>query len=355
MFTPFSPATRVNVAVVALGDTARLRAALAALVEHESIHPFTVTCVVNPAEPTDQPIAGLPDGMHILQPTANLGWAGGLHAARRETEADFMAWVQEDMVVDAGWLDALMDAASAHPTAGMFGAVGVDADGHSVGINAGEAVPFDDVARWNESDRTATELPDAPADYDWVTSKGSLTRLAAWDELGGPDPRYFPLNHVDKDFCTHLRAHGWSIVLVPGATFAHEGSASSPGFFRQYLAGWQEPRFNARWAPAVEQLATTRGPVPHPCSDWRDARGGEIELAIAVESSRLLVPFARAAADRIRESVRDESAELAGARTALQRALTERDAARHEVESLRASTSWAVTRPFRALSRMLRR
>jgi GT2 family glycosyltransferase len=331
VFMPFSPATRINIAVVALGDTGRLRTALAALVEHQSVHPFTVTCVINPAAAVDQPIEGLPPGIHVLRPTANLGWAGGLHAARRDTEAEFLAWVQEDMAVNDGWLDALVDAAIAHPGGGMFGATGVDADGHPVSINAGDAVPFDDVGRWNQSDRTATELADVPAEYDWVTSKGSLTRLTAWDELGGPDPRYFPLNHVDKDFCTHLRAHGWSNMLVPDATFSHEGSASSPSFFREYLSGWQEPRFNARWASVVEQLAATGGPVPHDCSDWRQAKGGAIELAIAIESSRLLVPFARAAA----EALRRDGAELAEARAALDRALAERDAARHEAESLR--------------------
>lgn len=330
VFTPFSPTTPVNIAVVALGDTPRLRAALAALVAHESSHPFTVTCVINPAGAVDEPIDGLPAGVHLVRPAANLGWSGGLHAARRSTDAEFLAWVQEDMVVDPGWLDAMMDAALANPDAGMFGAVGVDAHGRAVPVNAGAAVPFGDVGRWNQTDRTATELPDLPTGYDWVTSKGSLTRLVAWDELGGLDPRYFPLNHADKDFCTHLRAHGWKVVLVPHATFHHEGSTSAPGFFREYLAGWQEPRFNARWAPVVEQLATTAGPVPHPCAEWRDAEGGPVELAIAIEASRLLVPFARAAARR------DASAELVAVRAALNRALAERDAARFELETVRS-------------------
>jgi GT2 family glycosyltransferase len=344
VFMPFSPATRINLAVVALGDTPRLRASLASLVTHQSVHAFTVTCVINPAEAIDRPIEGIPEGIHVLRPAANLGWAGGLHAARRDTDAEFLGWVQEDMVVNPGWLDAHLDAAEAHPEGGLFGAVTVGADGTTASINAGDAVPFDDVAHWNDSDRTATELADVPREYDWVTSKGALTRLAAWDELGGLDPRYFPLNHADKDFCTHLRAHGWKNLLVPNATLRHEGSTSSPSFFREYLAGWQEPRFNARWSSVVEQLTTTEGPVAHQCGDWRDVEGGQVELAIAIESSRLLVPFARAAAERGRRN------ELA----ALERGLAERDAARQETENLLTSTSWAVTRPLRAIGRWMR-
>jgi hypothetical protein len=76
---------------------------------------------------------------------------------------------------------------------------------------------------------------------------------------------------------------------------------------------------------------TAEGPVPHPCAEWRDAEGGPVELAIAIESSRLVVPFARAAARR------NGDAELVAARAALHRALAERDAARYEVEVLRTS------------------
>ena len=166
VFLAFSPAVRINVAVVALGDTPRLRACLAALVAHQSSHEFTVTCVINPAQPVDQPIDGLPAGVHVLRPAANLGWSGGLHAARRETDGDFLAWVQEDMVINAGWLDALMAAAADHPRGGIFGAVGVDAEGHAVPINAGDAIPA-------ETSAAGTSPIEPPR--SWPTCRRSTT------------------------------------------------------------------------------------------------------------------------------------------------------------------------------------
>ena len=92
---------------------------------------------------------------------------------------------------------------------------------------------------------------------DWVTSKGCLTRTAAFDEVGGPDPRLWPLNHVDKDYCTHLRCHGWDVALVPDARLRHHGSQSSPSAFREFLGEWRDAWFDERWAGAVGALAGT--------------------------------------------------------------------------------------------------
>ena len=148
----------------------------------------------------------------------NLGWSGGLHRARALTDAELLVWVQDDMVPEPGWLDALVDAADAHPKIGGFGSVRVDAEGRPVPPNAGSATPHDAVELWNDTDST-TEWPASEVTtHDWVTSTGFLTRAAAWDELGGTDPRFWPVTHGDKDYCTHLRCHGWDVALVSRGT-----------------------------------------------------------------------------------------------------------------------------------------
>ena len=75
--------------------------------------------------------------------------------------------------------------------------------------------------------------PDVYATLHWVTSKGMFVRTAAWDDVGGPDPRTYPLGRVDMQFCTHVRAHGWTVALVPTATITHEGGRSAPGLLRR--------------------------------------------------------------------------------------------------------------------------
>ena len=275
MFVAFDRDVRVSLGVVTLGTPDRLRGCLDALRTHVSRHDFTVAVVVNAdtADGAPPPAVDAPEGVLVDPVAVNLGWAGGLHRSRALTDAELLVWVQDDMVPEPRWLDALVEAADAHPRVGVFGSVRVDERGPVLLHNAGPATPFDAVELWNDADRTIEELPSGVTAYDWVTSKGLLTRTSVFDEVSGPDPRLWPLNHVDKEYCTHVRAHGWDVALVPDARLTHGGGLSAPSPFRAFLAHWREPWLNQRLSPTVAALdGHTSARVEHPCADWRETR-----------------------------------------------------------------------------------
>lgn len=284
---------RVDIQIVARGDSARLRACIESLVAHESATTFTITCVVNPVDREQPVLEGLPAAVTTLPSPMNLGWAGGLHLARAHTSAEYLVFAQDDMTVAPGWLDALLAVADRYPEAGAVGSVEVDAVTRIPnGTAGGYAVPADDIARWNETDvlRAGTYEPGTP--LDWITSKGMLTRRAAFDDVRGTDARLFPLNHVDKDYSTHLRAHGWTLVLAPDAHLFHKGHRSAPVVLRQFLAGWQEPTLNARWAETLRLLPEGAArSVPHECSPWTAGDVEAITRVVALEASVMLVPM----------------------------------------------------------------
>jgi GT2 family glycosyltransferase len=387
VFVAFDRAVRVSLAVVTLGAPDRLRGCLEALCSHASRHDFTVTVVVNADTPDGGPSeVDVPDGVLVDQVPVNLGWAGGLHRARALTDAELLVWLQDDMTPEPGWLDALVDAADAHPEIGGLAPVRVDAEGRPVPPNAGSATPHDAVERWNDTD-SRTEWPASEVSpHDWVTSTGFLTRTAAWDELGGIDPRLWPVTHGDKEYCTHLRCHGWDVALVTAARVRHTGSQSAPTAFRAFIAHWREPWFNQRWAASVTALAgRSSALVDHPCGDWRGVRLDPAATALAAEASRMLVPLARAQAIDT-EELRTHAANLEHAlaemsahaanlepmyaeasahaknlEQTLAVAQEERDRARRRARRLRrrlgrieGSSSWRLTRPMRALRDRLR-
>lgn len=387
MFLAFDRDVRVSLGVITLGTPDRLRGCLDALCTHVSRHDFTVAVVVNADSPDGAPPeVDVPEGVLVDPVPVNLGWAGGLHRARALSDAELLVWVQDDMVPEPGWLDALVDAADAHPAVGGFGAVRVDDDGRVVLHNAGRAEPAEAVERWNDTDTTPESLPTAVTAYDWVTSKGFLTRTAVFDEVGGPDPRLWPLNHVDKEYCTHLRCHGYDVALVPDARLRHGGSQSAPTEFRAFLGHWREPWVNERWATSVTALAGhSSAVVDHPCADWRSVLLDPVATASAAEASRMVVPMTRvqaAAAAELRAHaarlehalaaqttnaigleamVAESTAHAGNLEQALAVAADERDRARRRTRRLRrrlrsheSSASWRVTRPLRALGRRLR-
>lgn len=340
MIVDVESSPRVTLAVVSLGTPARLRDCIESLVHHQSKHPFAVVNVVNPAGPlTTDATWDMPDVVTVVHPAANLGWAGGLHAARRATSSEFLVWIQEDMHVLDGWLDALVDAADENQDVSAFGSRAVDEAGNPAGFSAGLASPAFAVREWNDTDTVATSVPTELFRADWITSKGLLTRVAAWDEVGGANPAMFPLNHVDKDYCTHLRAHGHSVALVPDARLVHLGSQSAPSSFRHFLLDWQEPDFNARWGGVVAALTTgAKPPVDHNCKEWfpgttqHDDPVREVIRVCGEVATTMIVAYSKWAAKDTRRQLERLD-----------------DAHRAELEGLRRSTSWRVTAPLRAV------
>jgi GT2 family glycosyltransferase len=363
VFVAFDRGVRVTLCVVTLGAPERLGRCVEALRAHESRHDFTVVVVLNSATVDGAPVeVDLPPGVLAHHEPVNLGWAGGLHRARSVTEAELLVWVQDDSRPEPGWLDALVDAADARPDAGVFGSVRVDEHGTVVVPNAGSATPYDAVQLWNDTDLTETDRQADVTTHDWVTSKGLLTRATVFDEVSGPDPRLWPLNHVDKEYCTHVRAHGWDVVLVPGARLRHAGSQSAPSSFRAFLAHWREPWLNKRLSPTVTALAgRSSAQLEHPCAEWRGPGPDPVAAAVGAEASRMLVPLARAhgmhASDLEARALHLEH-HYALAEQARAAAEEERDRARRRVRRLKrrlrtqeGSLSWRVTRPLRALRR----
>jgi GT2 family glycosyltransferase len=311
VFVAFDRDVRVSLGVVTLGTPDRLRGCLDALRTHESRHDFSVAVVVNADTPDGAPPrVDAPEGVLVDPARVNLGWSGGLHRARALTDAELFVWVQDDMVPEPGWLDALVDAADAHPGVGGFGSVRVDTEGRPMPPNAGSATPHDAVERWNDTDST-TEWPASEViTHDWVTSTGFLTRAAVWDQVGGTDPRFWPVTHGDKDYCTHLRCHGFDVALVTAARVRHAGGQSAPTSFRAFIAHWREPWFNQRWMAPVTALAgRSSALVDHPCADWRQVLLDPVSTAAAAEATRMLVPLARAEAAAT-EELRTHTANL---------------------------------------------
>lgn len=368
MFVAFDRSVRINLGVVTLGAPDRLFTCLEALLAHVSRHDFTVGVVMNVDTPDGTaPEVELPSGVLVDRVPGNLGWSGGLHRARALSDAELFVWVQDDMLPAPGWLDALVDAADAHPEAAVFGSVRVDDSGAVLRYNAGDARPPGRVGEWSATDRTEESLPTGVTAYDWVTSKGLLTRTAVFDEVSGPDPRLFPLNHVDKDYVTHVRCHGYDVVLVPAARLTHAQSQSSSPAMRSFVAGWREPLFDARWAGPVGALdGRSSGLVKHHCADWRTTEADPLVTAVGLEASRMLVPFMREREVAFAELHASAADVHAAAQVAVADATAAYDAAMEEAERLRrrlqrsrarvqaleGSRSWRLTRPLRALRRL---
>src|SRR5207237_7315332 len=129
----------------------------------------------------------------VLRLPENQGYARGNNAGLRRAlaaGADFAALVNDDVEVEPGWLQALLDAAAAHPEAGLF--CGTLLFRGEERVNS-TGVEIDSLGRARDRDigLPLAELSRADGSIDGVTGGAAFLRPSALRRIGLFDPAYF--------------------------------------------------------------------------------------------------------------------------------------------------------------------
>nr|MBP7686976.1 glycosyltransferase [Thermoflexales bacterium] len=164
-----------------------IAACLEAALAHSGDRLLEIICVDN-ASP-DQSAAIItqrfPHVRLISQPI-NLGFAGGVNAGLRAARGDVGVLLNQDCLVKAGWLDALLDALDAHPEFGIAGCTLFNADGSLNHAGAQLRTPI--ALGQHLLDRAGDE----PRIVDYVTGAAMAIRRSTWDTIGFLDDGFYP-------------------------------------------------------------------------------------------------------------------------------------------------------------------
>ena len=250
---PRSDAPRVSIVIPSAAKPELLSACLRSLSRHLPASIPTETIVVLDGAPPGsvERVAAAAPGVRVVSSSVRLGLARAGNRGRREARGEFLALLHDDSEIEAGWLEALVAAADAHPEAGAFGGLVLFPDGtpQTAGVvlfRDGAAVP-----PWAGDPPPAETFTGArPADF--CGSNALLVRAGAWDAVGGLDERFFPAYFVDADLAMSLRRAGWSILFEPRARNRHRRGASSRRDFQEWISGRNRALFVEKWAKELE-------------------------------------------------------------------------------------------------------
>jgi GT2 family glycosyltransferase len=159
----------------------------------------------------------------------NVGFAGGNNAGIRASRGRFVVLLNNDAVVDSGWLDALRAAVARHPDAGMFTPKILNYTRRDEIDNTGHVIYRDGLARGRhrlETDdgRFGTEGEVlSPSGCAGVYSRRML------DEIGLLDDAFFAYGE-DVDLGLRARWAGYACYYVPAAVVYHKYSASTGAY-----------------------------------------------------------------------------------------------------------------------------
>ncbi len=176
----------------------------------------------------------------LLRQTRNLGFAGGVNAARRAATGAYLLLLNPDAAATPGAVERLAATLDATPGVGAVAGRLVDEDGRDqTGFNvrrlptltalAVDLLLVDHV--WPSNPATARYYardvnPDASAEVEQPAAACLMVRAELFDRLGGLDERFSPAWWEDVDFCRRLLATGARIRYEPAAVFRHGGGAS---------------------------------------------------------------------------------------------------------------------------------
>jgi GT2 family glycosyltransferase len=167
----------------------------------------------------------------VLRLERNVGFARANNLALAEARGELVAMVNDDAVVDEGWLPALLAALDGEPRA---------AAAQGVHLRLGDPGRLDGCGlAWNRwwqavqlhrgeaAAALATALAGAgPREVFGVSATAAIYRRAALEAAAEPDvfdPRLVSY-YEDVDLAVRLRAAGFGAVLAPAAVARHAGS-----------------------------------------------------------------------------------------------------------------------------------
>jgi len=174
--------------------------------------------------------------VRLLRNRENVGFGRGVNQGVAASTADRVLIMNPDCRLMGGALSPLMAVLDAEPQCAVAAPRILDPDGSPQGNARGDpdmltglfgrtsalrrSLSGLDVARRN------VIAADAPADVDWVSGACMLVKRDALASVGGFDERYF-MYWEDADLCRRLRARGYTIRYVPGASAVHKVGQSS--------------------------------------------------------------------------------------------------------------------------------
>lgn len=164
----------------------------------------------------------------------NYGFAEGYNKAIREVGGDLCMLLNNDVRVEADWLNPMLDYMEAHPNvACLQPKICQEADpdmleyaGACGGYIDKLGLPFCRGRMLGTLERDEGQY-DSIVPLAWATGAALLIRRKAYIEAGGLDGRFFA-HQEEIDLCWRLRSRGHGIVCIPGSVVYHVGGGTLP-------------------------------------------------------------------------------------------------------------------------------
>jgi GT2 family glycosyltransferase/glycosyltransferase involved in cell wall biosynthesis len=243
----------VSIVIPARDQWVHTHRCLRSLATHAGSVSFEVVLADDESSDTTTRAGRLVRNLRVVR-TGGVGFLEATNAAAVEARGRYVVLLNNDTIVQEGWLDALVEIAEGDPEIGIVGAKLVSPDGSL--LEAGCTV-FRDGRASNDG---RTRNPRAPryevvTEVDYVSAACLLIRRSLWEATGGFDSRFAPAYYEDTDLAFEVRNRGYSVVVQPRSVVVHVEGASHGTDVTRGLKSFQERNraiFHEKWRTVLE-------------------------------------------------------------------------------------------------------
>ena len=245
----------VSVVICFYNNVAVTKRCLAALSQNTPPGQYETILVDDGSEDPDAGTFASMPGIRLVRAEDNQGFTKSANLGASWAEGEYLVFLNNDTEVQAGWLDALLDAATDGFNVGAVGAMLIYPDGT---IQEAGGVIWSDATGMNFGRGDAPDKSEYRyrREVDYCSGACLLVRKDLFKSIGGFDEGFSPGFYEDTDLCFAIRELGHTVLYEPraqvvhveGATFGTETRKGSSVRFTKCYQEVNRYRFLAKWA-----------------------------------------------------------------------------------------------------------
>jgi len=225
------------------------KSCLASLYLHRSDNAFEVIVVDDASDDDSHAFLSGIEGLHLIRMAVQSGYVHACNKGASEAHGKMLVFLNNDTIVQAGWLEALLDLFDQFPDTGIAGAKLLYPNG--VLQEAGGAI-FNDGSVWNTGRFEQADNPrfNHVREVDYVSGATLAIPKEIFEQLKGFDTHFAPGYFEDTDLAMRVRATGLKIRYTPFSNVVHLEGATSGTDLERGMKAFQTPhqiKFHERW------------------------------------------------------------------------------------------------------------
>ena len=190
----------------------------------------------------------------------NLGFLRNCNRALEMVQGKYTLYLNNDVQVTAGWLEALLNTFEIYPNAGVVGPKFIYPSGHLQ--EAGGAFMPDGSTTMIGLDND----PSLPGfnylrQVDYVSGACLIIPTSLVREIGGFSEEFLPCYYEDSDLCLSVRAAGYEVYYNPDAVIIHHLSkttANESNEFKMSCIAKNVATLQQKWCSSLERSIDPR-------------------------------------------------------------------------------------------------